>query len=178
MTPSDYLTMPTPTTSTIPIPTTYSTRTQLEASSSEGESTPSPPRMPDGTLRLRGGPVQERRVTWGEDVIDNEGLGRKKSKGMQTRHPCTFCCIFRPTRPFGESSSDESSSSDSDSDLDYNSSADNGRARPVGGSKGCGGNHHHHAHGQGHGRKSRRGPKRPPSPNAYEKMPKAQRKGV
>lgn len=40
------------------------------------------PREPDGTLRLRGGPVEERRVQWGEDVIDNEGLGRKKSKGM------------------------------------------------------------------------------------------------
>jgi len=36
---------------------------------------------PDGTLRLRGGPIHSRRVTWSEEVVDNEGLGRKKSKG-------------------------------------------------------------------------------------------------
>ncbi|KAJ9085780.1 Type 1 phosphatases regulator ypi1 [Entomophthora muscae] len=40
----------------------------------------------------------------GDDVVDNEGLGRKKSK---------VCCIFRKQRQFGESSSsDESSSGD------------------------------------------------------------------
>lgn len=38
-------------------------------------------RAPDGTLRLHGGPIEDRRVRWGEEVIDNEGLGRKKSKG-------------------------------------------------------------------------------------------------
>jgi hypothetical protein len=40
-----------------------------------------PQRAPDGTLRLRGAPIQTRRVTWGEDVVDNEHLGKKKSKG-------------------------------------------------------------------------------------------------
>ncbi|RPB19420.1 hypothetical protein L211DRAFT_634228 [Terfezia boudieri ATCC MYA-4762] len=147
-----------------PISTT-APRTQITTSTpSEDERTP-PPRIPDGTLRLRGGPIQDRRVTWGEDVIDNEELGRKKSK---------VCCIFRRARSFGESSSeDDSSDSDSsNSDSDISMEHDDDRAHPTA-------NSHSHGHCGGkhsHGRKSRRGPKRPPSPNAYEKMPKAQRK--
>lgn len=39
---------------------------------------------PAGTLRLRGGPRSRPRVVWGEDVVDNEGLGRKKSKSACT----------------------------------------------------------------------------------------------
>ena len=35
---------------------------------------------PAGTLRLRGGPRDGPRVAWDEAVVDNEGLGRKKSK--------------------------------------------------------------------------------------------------
>ena len=34
-----------------------------------------------GTLRLRGEPIQRRRIRWAEDVVDNEHLGRKSSKG-------------------------------------------------------------------------------------------------
>ncbi|CAM9546940.1 unnamed protein product [Choristocarpus tenellus] len=52
------------------------------------------------TLRLRARPS----VTWGEDVINNENMGKKSSKR---------CCIFHKKRDFGESSSDES-----DSDMD------------------------------------------------------------
>jgi Protein phosphatase inhibitor len=37
-------------------------------------------RPPAGTLRLRGGPRARPHVVWDEDVVDNEGLGRKKSK--------------------------------------------------------------------------------------------------
>lgn len=33
-----------------------------------------------GTLRLRAVPPESRHIRWSEDVIDNEGLGRKKSK--------------------------------------------------------------------------------------------------
>lgn len=33
-----------------------------------------------GTLRLRAVPAESRHIRWSEDVIDNEGLGRKKSK--------------------------------------------------------------------------------------------------
>ena len=35
---------------------------------------------PTGTLHLHGGPRNRPRVVWNEDVVDNEGLGRKKSK--------------------------------------------------------------------------------------------------
>ena len=39
-----------------------------------------------GTLRLRGEPSQpRRRIQWADDVVDNEGLGRKKSKGTCIR---------------------------------------------------------------------------------------------
>jgi protein phosphatase 1 regulatory subunit 11 len=38
--------------------------------------------LPDGTLRLRGASTDDRRVMWAEDVIDNEGMGKKKSKGV------------------------------------------------------------------------------------------------
>jgi protein phosphatase 1 regulatory subunit 11 len=38
------------------------------------------PAPPAGTLRLRGGPRNGPRVAWDEAVVDNEGLGRKKSK--------------------------------------------------------------------------------------------------
>ena len=37
---------------------------------------------PAGTLRLRGAPRNGPRVAWDEHVVDNEGLGRKKSKSM------------------------------------------------------------------------------------------------
>ncbi|KAH7926079.1 hypothetical protein BV22DRAFT_1009885 [Leucogyrophana mollusca] len=65
-----------------------------------------------GTLRLRGGPRRARqRVAWGEDVIDNEGCGKKKSK---------ICCIYHKPKRFDESSSEESSDPDSDSDSSCN----------------------------------------------------------
>jgi len=164
--PMDYtLTSQIPTTAQLPA--TYASRTLIVTSTpSEDEQTPSSQRPADGTLRLRGGPIQNRRVTWGEDVIDNEDMGRKKSK---------VCCIFRRARSFGESSSEESSSDDSSSDSDSDMGHDD-RAHPTGNSRGCG-DHSHHGPNHSHGRrKSRRGPKRPPSPNAYEKMPKVQRK--
>jgi protein phosphatase 1 regulatory subunit 11 len=34
------------------------------------------------TLVLRGEPVEERHIAWAEDVIDNENMGKKSSKGM------------------------------------------------------------------------------------------------
>ncbi|EMD31466.1 hypothetical protein CERSUDRAFT_119686 [Gelatoporia subvermispora B] len=60
-----------------------------------------------GTLRLRGAPRNRPRVVWREDVVDNEGAGKKSSK---------ICCIYHKPRKFDESSSEESSDSDSDSD--------------------------------------------------------------
>jgi len=82
-------------------------------------------------------------VQWAEDVVDNEGLGRKSSK---------VCCIYH--KPKGvEESSDESSSSDSDTDSEPESR--DGDKMPA-----CG--HSHRGSKQ----------KRRPSPNAYEKVPK------
>lgn len=48
-----------------------------------------------------------RKVQFGDDVVDNEFLGRKSSK---------VCCIYRKPPQPGEQSSDESSDSDSDDD--------------------------------------------------------------
>lgn len=82
-------------------------------------------------LRLRGAhdtsarPSTRRRITWAEDVVDNEGLGRKSSK---------VCCIYHRPREFGESSS-EDDSSDSDSSSD-GSDSDDGGARMSGNRRG------------------------------------------
>ena len=35
-----------------------------------------------GVLRLRGATSRQTRVQWDEEVVDNEGLGRKSSKSM------------------------------------------------------------------------------------------------
>eukprot|EP00980_Cylindrotheca_fusiformis_P006478 scaffold1377_cov126-Cylindrotheca_fusiformis.AAC.23 len=57
-------------------------------------------------------------VTWNEDVVDNEGLGRKSSKR---------CCIFHKQREFGESSTDSSDSEGSSS----SGGPGNGKERKV-----------------------------------------------
>eukprot|EP01113_Clastostelium_recurvatum_P037748 TRINITY_DN5549_c0_g1_i2.p1 TRINITY_DN5549_c0_g1~~TRINITY_DN5549_c0_g1_i2.p1 ORF type:complete len:135 (-),score=27.13 TRINITY_DN5549_c0_g1_i2:25-429(-) len=54
------------------------------------------------TLKLQK-PKHEKKVQWTEDVVDNEGMGKKKSKK---------CCIFHKKRRYDESST-ESDSSDS-----------------------------------------------------------------
>jgi hypothetical protein len=54
------------------------------------------------TLRLR----PKNHVKWGDDVVDNEGMGKRKSNK---------CCIFHKRKKFGESSSDSDCSSGSDS---------------------------------------------------------------
>ncbi|KAF8896023.1 phosphatase inhibitor-domain-containing protein [Infundibulicybe gibba] len=61
----------------------------------------------DGVLRLRGATQKNKqRVAWGEDVVDNEGCGKKKSK---------ICCIYHKPKRFDESSDEDSSDSDTDS---------------------------------------------------------------
>ncbi|KAJ9642563.1 Type 1 phosphatases regulator ypi1 [Coniosporium apollinis] len=121
------------------------------------------------TLRLRVEPVEERHIQWAEDVIDNEGMGKKSSK---------VCCIYHKPHAVDESSGSDSSDSSSDSDSD--SEPDNSTARPVGGSRrGRKGHHHHHDHGDGDGdgcgggsEGKGKGKARKRSPNAYEKQPK------
>ncbi|KAJ5880551.1 Type 1 phosphatases regulator ypi1 [Penicillium subrubescens] len=135
-----------------------------------------------GTLRLRAEdtpdttaePSPSRRIRWSEDVVDNEGMGKKSSK---------VCCIYHKARPVGESSSEESSSSSSDSDSESDTDRRNHMARhahargrrPSGenqadqsadaaATEGCCSDNHHP-------QKIKRR-RRKPSPNAYEKMPK------
>ncbi len=36
-----------------------------------------------GVLRLRAEPSEQRHIQWAEDVVDNEGLGKKSSKGTE-----------------------------------------------------------------------------------------------
>ncbi|GAB7356304.1 hypothetical protein MBLNU459_g7102t1 [Dothideomycetes sp. NU459] len=125
--------------------------------------------LPARTLRLRAEPAERRRIQWAEDVIDNEGMGKKSSK---------VCCIYHKPRGAGESSSDESSSS---SDSDDDSEPDTSRAQPA--NRRPRSNHHHHHDDaepceQNHGpedaaQSSRKREKaRRRSPNAYERVPK------
>jgi hypothetical protein len=60
---------------------------------------------PAVTLRLR----PKNRVKWGEDVVDNEGMGKRKSNK---------CCIFHKRKKFGESSSESEYSSGAESGSD------------------------------------------------------------
>jgi protein phosphatase 1 regulatory subunit 11 len=135
---------------------------------------------PQLTLRLRGSPspappTRQRRgprVAWGDDVVDNEGCGKKSSKGAcvdllpradggaDLMNP--VCCIYHKPRGFDESSgseSDDNSSSSSDEDDGGGSGheGDDGRAGRVG--RGHGHNHHHHQ-----------------DKNAYERIPRARGK--
>mmetsp|Transcript_7985 Transcript_7985/g.18840 ORF Transcript_7985/g.18840 Transcript_7985/m.18840 type:complete len:233 (-) Transcript_7985:2-700(-) len=57
---------------------------------------------PSFTLRLRAKKV----VKWGEDVVDNEDMGKRKSKK---------CCIFHKRKKFGESSSESEGYSSTES---------------------------------------------------------------
>ncbi|GAM89675.1 hypothetical protein ANO11243_077140 [Dothideomycetidae sp. 11243] len=136
------------------------------------------------TLRLRAESseaTQSRRIQWAEDVIDNEGMGKKSSK---------VCCIYHKPKNAGDSSSDDSSS---DSDSDSDSEPDLSRAQPAsrrGDQQATDRREHEHEHDHDHDsdcgrgqesdasspRKSKRkGKARQPSPNAYERVPQRQR---
>lgn len=130
---------------------------------------------PSGVLRLRAEPTEQRHIQWAEDVVDNEGMGKKSSK---------VCCIYHKPRAADESSDDDSSDSSS-SDSDSDSEPDNSTARPAGRAGGPRGRRpHEHDHDQDHDGcdhdhdadsskpPKRTRPRRKPSPNAYEKMPK------
>jgi len=115
-----------------------------------------------GALRLRGEPRRTRqRVVWDEDVIDNEGCGKKKSK---------ICCIYHKPRRFDESSSEEESSEE---DEDSDSCQHNHRSRQRRAN-------HHEGGGHDHGLVTRDAPNgnvvheledAGSSSNAYERAP-------
>ncbi|KAI0443176.1 phosphatase inhibitor-domain-containing protein [Xylaria telfairii] len=149
-------------------------RTQVQAQASSGSATQTQSRTPESPapriLRLRGAhPPSANRVQWAEGVIDNEGLGRKKSK---------VCCIYHAPKAVGESSdesssdSSSSSSSDSDPDSDEKGSYD-ARERAIAQRKARDGQHSHGPDcNHDRGRDSRHKPTRRPSPNAYERQPR------
>ncbi|GAA5981559.1 hypothetical protein JCM11641_004097 [Rhodosporidiobolus odoratus] len=101
----------------------HGSRTMTITSTPSGENTGSDPTSganeagPSGevvgVLRLRGRGPAGPRVQWTDETVDNEGLGRKKSK---------ICCIYHKPKPFDESS-DESSGSDSSASDNSDSSA-------------------------------------------------------
>ncbi|XP_041481950.1 E3 ubiquitin-protein ligase PPP1R11-like [Lytechinus variegatus] len=62
---------------------------------------------PSVTLKLRK-PKSDKKVNWKTGVVDNEHMGRKKSK---------CCCIYNKPRMFGESSSSSEGESDDDCKL-------------------------------------------------------------
>ncbi|XP_074654690.1 E3 ubiquitin-protein ligase PPP1R11-like [Tubulanus polymorphus] len=59
-------------------------------------------RSPSVVLKLRK-PKNDRKVSWTDDTIDNEMLGKKKSK---------CCCIYEKPKLFGESSGEEDDDDD------------------------------------------------------------------
>ncbi|KAF9346234.1 Type 1 phosphatases regulator ypi1 [Mortierella sp. AD094] len=122
-----------------------------------------------GVLELTGESSPGRRVQWDNDVVDNEHMGKKKSK---------ICCIFKKQKEFGESSDESSSDSDSDSSGSESDggpiSSKAGKEKRIekGGNKDSNGpcnhsdpNHHHHHHSHGKKQKKR-------VLNEYERMPK------
>ncbi|KAJ3484490.1 hypothetical protein NLI96_g5609 [Meripilus lineatus] len=92
-----------------------------------------------GALQLTGGRTRrEQRVVWSEDVVDNEGAGKKSSKSRSSRQAlpqarqysyafAKVCCIYHKPRRFDESSSEESSDSDSDSSCGHDHHTPNRR---------------------------------------------------
>ncbi|KAJ3725680.1 phosphatase inhibitor-domain-containing protein [Lentinula guzmanii] len=64
-----------------------------------------------GALKLRATTRKpKQKVVWREDVVDNEGTGRKSSK---------ICCIYHKPKAYDESSDEDDSDSDSDCPCDH-----------------------------------------------------------
>ncbi|KAI1925316.1 Type 1 phosphatases regulator ypi1 [Ophidiomyces ophidiicola] len=144
-----------------------------------------------GTLILRGepsarelAPAERRGIRWADDVVNNEGQGKKSSKGMNFLMKRTqICCIYHKPRAVGESSS-ESDSSDSDSP-GSDSEVDSGEAGLAKGrSRGCRShNDNNHDHDNCHNDdpsntdSGSKRPERKPKRNAYERVPNYNKKG-
>ncbi|TMW63126.1 hypothetical protein Poli38472_002067 [Pythium oligandrum] len=62
------------------------------------------------------------RVTFDEDVVDNEHLGRKKSNK---------CCIFHKKRAFGESSSESGEDSEREHRKPHSKDCEHRKRKPV-----------------------------------------------
>lgn len=136
---------------------------RLRGDSQSHETTPSSDT--DTSSSLRSEPHQSsRRVRWDENVINNEGMGKKSSK---------VCCIYHRPRALGESSDESSSSSssdESDSDDDYDN---HNRQRASRRECGHGHGHEHDNEHEGHTHTHKH---KKPSPNAYERVPKVKKR--
>ncbi|KFH64882.1 hypothetical protein MVEG_09610 [Podila verticillata NRRL 6337] len=114
-----------------------------------------------GVLELTG-EATGRRVQWDEEVVDNEHMGKKKSK---------ICCIFKKQKEFGDSSDESSSESDSDSGSESDGGPSTGRGSGSGGHKDHDESCNHH-HGHSHGSRKKAGKPKKRVLNEYERMPK------
>lgn len=109
-----------------PADTGSSTLTQTgnpsaEARDQAGRAGPSEPVV--GVLKLRGDrPARRQKVVWSEGTVDNEGMGKKKSKSvsrlssgyrLMSRLMRSVCCIYHKPKAYDQSS-DESSSDESE----------------------------------------------------------------
>ena len=56
------------------------TQTATPARGTGPNSNDAGPSEPVGVLKLRGGPSRRQKVVWSEETVDNEGMGKKKSK--------------------------------------------------------------------------------------------------
>jgi hypothetical protein len=77
---------------TMSLPSRTTTLSRDTGSHALQETTPNPVlrlSAPSGVLRLRAEPEERRHIQWAEDVIDNEGMGKKSSKGT-----CTCTCTW------------------------------------------------------------------------------------
>ncbi|KAL1953216.1 hypothetical protein VTO42DRAFT_3382 [Malbranchea cinnamomea] len=160
-----------------------SSATQLETADAQASGNSFQRLQITGTLRLRGDrtehdpppqdrTTEERRIRWAEDVVDNEGQGKKSSK---------VCCIYHKPRAVGESSSESESDDSSSSDDDSDSEVDNGEARLSNNSSGARRHRpcdHHGCEGDGDSQHHRPVKKKRSraKPNAYERMPRYTKK--
>ncbi|KAF9310334.1 Type 1 phosphatases regulator ypi1 [Podila horticola] len=140
-------------------PATHGSRTMI-LDPTETNEEPTNPVV--GVLELMGEPSTGRRVQWDEEVVDNENMGKKKSK---------ICCIFKKQREFGESSDESSSESDSDSGSESDGGPSGSRGTGSGGHKDHDESCNHH-HGHGHGSRKKTGKPKKRVLNEYERMPK------
>ena len=66
------------------------TQTATPARGTGPDSNDAGPSEPVGVLKLRGGPSRRQKVVWSEETVDNEGMGKKKSKSGSSKDHLGF----------------------------------------------------------------------------------------
>jgi hypothetical protein len=88
----------------------------------------------NNVLKLKLRPRQQQKVSWTEETVNNEGLGRKTSKSLAPAMYEKFspffvfvgCCIYHKSKKLYESDSDES-----DSDIEIATQNDKSKRKPF-----------------------------------------------